>query len=125
MWTTKWGPFAAMRHGGERVGTSLARELEFTWLRWSKMGVQNETLAHGAEGSNLRSAGLILTDAPNGHGSKPMIPFWDRCTTHFRTQLRGDWVPFTKSYDLGSNDPCNPTPKIGSKVKMVNSPTPK
>ena len=20
-----------------------------------------------------------------GHGSKPMVPFWDRCITHFRT----------------------------------------
>ena len=26
-----------------------------------------------------------------GHGSKPMVPFWDRCTTHFRTYFSGDW----------------------------------
>ena len=34
------------------------------------------------------------------HGSKPMLPFWDRCTTHFRTFFSGDrdvhW-----GYDLG------------------------
>ena len=24
---------------------------------------------------------------PYGHGSKPMVPCWDRCTTHFRTSL--------------------------------------
>ena len=26
-----------------------------------------------------------------GHSSKPMVPFWDRCTTHFRTYFNGDW----------------------------------
>ena len=26
-----------------------------------------------------------------GHGSKPMVPSWDRCTTHFRTYFSGDW----------------------------------
>ena len=26
-----------------------------------------------------------------GCGSKPMVPFWDRCTTHFRTYFIGDW----------------------------------
>ena len=24
-------------------------------------------------------------------GSKPMVPFWGRCTTHFRTYFSGDW----------------------------------
>ena len=28
---------------------------------------------------------------PYGHGSKPMVPFQDRCTTHFRTYFSGDW----------------------------------
>ena len=27
----------------------------------------------------------------DGCGSIPMIPFWDRCATHFRTYFRGDW----------------------------------
>ena len=27
---------------------------------------------------------------PNGHGSKAMVPFWDRCT-RFRTYLSG-WI---------------------------------
>ena len=26
-----------------------------------------------------------------GCGSKPMVPFWGRCTTHFRTYFSGDW----------------------------------
>ena len=26
-----------------------------------------------------------------GCGSKPMVPFWGRCTTHFRTDFSGDW----------------------------------
>ena len=25
------------------------------------------------------------------HGSKPMVPFWGRCTTHFRTYFSG-WI---------------------------------
>ena len=24
-------------------------------------------------------------------GSRPMVPFWGRCTTHFRTYFSGDW----------------------------------
>ena len=27
----------------------------------------------------------------HGHGSKPMVPFWDRRTTRFRTYFCGDW----------------------------------
>ena len=27
----------------------------------------------------------------NGCGSKPMVPFWGRCTTHFRTYFSEDW----------------------------------
>ena len=27
----------------------------------------------------------------NGCGSKPMLPVWGRCTTHFRTYFSGDW----------------------------------
>ena len=27
-----------------------------------------------------------------GHGTKPMVPFWDRCTTHVRTYFIGDWA---------------------------------
>ena len=26
----------------------------------------------------------------HGHGSAPMVPFWVRCTTHFRTYFSGD-----------------------------------
>ena len=26
-----------------------------------------------------------------GCGSKPMVPFWGRCTTHFRTYFNVDW----------------------------------
>ena len=26
----------------------------------------------------------------HGCGSKPMVPFWDKCTTHFRTCFSGD-----------------------------------
>ena len=28
---------------------------------------------------------------PNGCGSKPMVPFWGGCTTHFRTYFCVDW----------------------------------
>ena len=31
------------------------------------------------------------TRAQRGCGSKPMVPLWGRCTTHFRTYFRGDW----------------------------------
>ena len=27
----------------------------------------------------------------HGSGSKPMVPFWARCTTHVRTYFSGDW----------------------------------
>ena len=26
-----------------------------------------------------------------GYGSKLMVPFWGRCTTHFKTYFSGDW----------------------------------
>ena len=26
-----------------------------------------------------------------GWGSKPMVPFWGRCTTHFRTYFSWEW----------------------------------
>ena len=26
-----------------------------------------------------------------GCGSKPMVPFWGRCTTHFGVYFTGDW----------------------------------
>ena len=29
--------------------------------------------------------------AGNGCGSKPMVPFWGRCTTHFSRDFSGDW----------------------------------
>ena len=37
---------------------------------------------------------------PAGHGSKPMVPFWGRCTTHFRTYFSGDWdVHWAQGFD--------------------------
>ena len=36
----------------------------------------------------------------SGCGSKPVVPFWGRCTTHFRTYFSGDW-DFHQGYDLG------------------------
>ena len=33
----------------------------------------------------------VLQGTINGCGSKPMVPFWGRCTTHFRTYFSGDW----------------------------------
>ena len=46
-------------------------------------------------GGNQPDPVLIL-----GHGSKPMIPFRDRCTTHFRTYFSRDWDVHW-GYDLG------------------------
>ena len=34
-----------------------------------------------------------------GCGSKPMVPFWGRCTTHFRTYFSGGW-DVHRGYDL-------------------------
>ena len=38
--------------------------------------------------TNGRKPGRMST---YGCGSKPMVPFWGRCTTHFRTYSSGDW----------------------------------
>ena len=44
-------------------------------------------------------------DSPRG-GSKPMVPFWGRCTTQFRTYFSGDWAVHW-GYDLGFDPwPC-------------------
>ena len=42
---------------------------------------------------------------PFGCGSKPMVPFWGRCTTHFRTYFSGDWDVHRESRLLSSVDP--------------------
>ena len=36
-----------------------------------------------------------------GCGSKPIVPFWARCTTHFRTYFSGDWDVHWGLTDLG------------------------
>ena len=71
--------------------------LEMLWM--------NELLCH------LRSCGMMISLPTNkwfqpfqsaisgyrfrpstcGCGSKPMVPFWGRCTTHFRSHFRWDW----------------------------------
>ena len=33
----------------------------------------------------------LILEQPVGRGSKPMVPIWGRCTTHFRTYFNGDW----------------------------------
>ena len=38
---------------------------------------------------DLRGAWWV--SSPFGHGTKPLVPCWDRCTTHFRTYFSGDW----------------------------------
>ena len=42
-----------------------------------------------------RNATAFVSRGPHqnsgGHGSKPMVAYWDRCTTHFRTYFSGDW----------------------------------
>ena len=42
----------------------------------------------------------------HGHGSKPMVPFCDRCTTHFRTYFSG-WIESDVRWltDLGFDNP--------------------
>ena len=46
---------------------------------------------------NAVSTGVAQT---YGRGSKPMVPFWGRCSTHFRTYFSG-WIGmFTWGYDL-------------------------
>ena len=39
--------------------------------------------------TELRSADLATPDMAGGQ--KPMVPFWGRCTAHFRTYSGGDW----------------------------------
>ena len=38
----------------------------------------------------LEGHGDSLVDS-FGRGSKPMVPFWGRCTTHFQFIFCGDW----------------------------------
>ena len=47
---------------------------------------------NGNNGYNLRSnSWCVYVDTCPGCGSKPVVPFWGRCTTHFRTYSSGDW----------------------------------
>ena len=57
---------------------------------------------------------LPTSTSPNptqpGCGSKPMVPFWGRCTTHFRTYLSG-WIGmFTRFGYYLALDPQPPSP---------------
>ena len=46
------------------------------------------------------------SDMTCGCGSKPMAPFWGRCTTHFRTYFGGDWDVYW-GYDMDFDPrPC-------------------
>ena len=40
----------------------------------------------------LGSKALVQKDETYGHGSKPMVPFWGRCTTHFGLILVAIWT---------------------------------
>ena len=41
--------------------------------------------------TNLLGGRIPKNRLTNGRGSKPMAPFWGRCTTHFRTYFSG-WI---------------------------------
>ena len=64
---------------------------------------------------------LAFSLYPYGCGSKPMVPFWGRCTTHVRTYFSG-WIG---SRSLGLTDldfepwpyPCQDSPWRGLEVK--------
>ena len=48
---------------------------------------QNKTERDGAVAGIWKPRG----NQPFGCGSKPMVPFWGMCTTHFRTYFSGVW----------------------------------
>ena len=71
------------------IGT-LAERRNIKWVRFSRWLPQWIPVTH------------------KGHGSKPMVPFWDRCTTHF-SLFSGDWDVhwgFDPWPYLASNQPC-------------------
>ena len=46
------------------------------------------------------SGSMFLGGRVYRHGSKPMVPCWDRCTMHFRTYFNGDWdVQWVQAFD--------------------------
>ena len=59
-------------------------------------GLQQGLLPSWAAESHRLFAGLCdqagrLSGEISGCGSKPMVPFWGRCTTHFSRDFSGDW----------------------------------
>ena len=55
---------------------------------WSLLWVQELNSIGGEAFQSWQSqiAGILQKEtgtAENGHGSKPMVPVWDRCTAHF------------------------------------------
>ena len=89
----------------------LQANLETFWPRWSSLRIIRDAWEPGPQSLGFRSpAGLLgvvgsrspevldvaqarhrvnMVSDTNGCGSKPMVPFWGRCTTHFSPFLWG------------------------------------
>ena len=62
-------------------------------------GAHRHPPGHRTEGQGLRGKTSDVAWTYDS-GSTPMVPFWGRCTTHFRTYCSGDWDVHW-GYDLG------------------------
>ena len=73
----------------------------FGWNRpLAKRGCRSLGISETYPGGALGGWRVLLGEVINGCGSKPTVPFWGRCTTHFRTYVSGDWDVHW-GYDLG------------------------
>ena len=67
----------------EVVRDSLGRLFLDCWLPGPDSGVRSQPLRPALRLAFPKCHSQRTPSAPFGHGSKPMLPFWDRCTTHF------------------------------------------
>ena len=70
--------------------------LEFRWFGSGSKAVSGvqfwAAIWSDLEASTFWQQARIRTlDLTFDHGSRPMLPFWDRCTTPFQSYFSGDW----------------------------------
>ena len=63
-------------------GKSVARLLVGPGPSLERLGKKQSSDSGPGNWHVLRPLSSV-TRSTNGHGSKPMVPFWRRCTTHF------------------------------------------
>ena len=89
--TPKQSPLGQCQGTG-RSWSASSRSCEAPWSRWRPpmVGRRLRTCAPSWERRRCRPAPGESKLGPNGHGSKPMVPCWDRFTTH-SSLFCGDW----------------------------------